>query len=129
MWNLKKKLWPKNKLYIPTGELNQLGKLETGPEEIKNLLYKEYKERLRPRPIHPNLIHIEQIKTNAFEVKLEDAKQHKSPDWTIGDLDNVLKDINQNKSRDPDGINRSIFHISCIGGNLKKSLLILFNKI
>ena len=129
MWNLKKKLWPKHKESIPTGKINHFGKLVTGPEEIKALLHKEYKERLRPRPIHPNLKHIEEIKNKSFEVKLEDAKKHKSPDWTMGDLENVLKSVNQNKARDPHGLNRSIFHISCIGDNLKESLLILFNKI
>ena len=45
------------------------------------------------------------------------------------DLDTVLKGIGKNKSRDPDGINRSIFHFNCIGKNLKDSLLIMFNRL
>ena len=39
MWNLKKKLWPKKTQSNPTGKLNHLGKLETGPEEIKKNFY------------------------------------------------------------------------------------------
>ena len=62
-------------------------------------------------------------------MKLEDAKKKKSPDWKMPELEKVLKDINKNKSRDPDGINQSIFHFDIIGDNSKESLLILFNKI
>ena len=129
MWNLKKRLWPKLKESVPTGKINHLGKLVTSPEEIKNLLHKEFNERLRPRSMNPYLKHIEELKIKTFELKLGEAKKKKSPDWTMNDLDKVLKDINRNKSRDPDGINRSIFHLDTIGVNLKDSLLILFNKI
>ena len=45
------------------------------------------------------------------------------------DLDKVLRVVGQNKARDPDGLNRSIFHSNCIGKNLKESLLIMFNKL
>ena len=41
----------------------------------------------------------------------------------------LLDKIGHNKSRDPDGINRSIFQTNCIGSDLKKSLLDLFNKV
>ena len=51
----KKKLWPKNKETMPTGKFNHSGKLVTSPPDIKALLYKEYNERLRTRPDHPNL--------------------------------------------------------------------------
>ena len=105
MWNLRKKIWPKNQESIPTGKLNHTGKLVTGPQEIKTLLHKEYKERLRPRPTHPNLSHLNEIKNKSFEAKLKEAKKNKSPDWTMSELDVVLKDINKNKSRDPQGIN------------------------
>ena len=129
MWNLKKRLWPKLKESVPTGKINHQGKLVTSPEEIKTLLHKEFNERLRPRSMNPYLKHIEELKIKTFELKLGEAKKKMSPDWTMNDLDKVLKDINRKKSRDPDGINRSIFHLDTIGVNLKDSLLILFNKI
>ena len=47
----------------------------------------------------------------------------------MADLETVLKDINKNKSRDPDGINRSIFHLDCIGSNLKQSFLNMVNEM
>ena len=95
MWNIMKNIWPKNQESIPTGKLNHIGKLVTGPQEIKTLFYKEYKERLRPRPTHPNLSHLNEIKNKSFEAKLKEAKKNKSPDWTMSELDIVLKDIDK----------------------------------
>ena len=45
------------------------------------------------------------------------------------ELEEVLQKLSENKSRDPHGLNRSIFHTNCIGKDLKESLLIVFNKI
>ena len=45
------------------------------------------------------------------------------------DINKVLGYIRQNKSRDPDGLNRIIFHLKNIGLNLKESILIMFNKL
>ena len=89
MWKLKKKLWPKLIESIQTGKLNHKGKLVTGPEDIKKLLKKEYSERLRDRPYHPNLKEIGMLKKEAFEAKLEEAKNNKSPDWNMTDLDTI----------------------------------------
>ena len=69
MWKLKKKLWPKNKDPIPTGKLNHQGKLVTSPHDLKNLLAKEYIERLMPRPIHPDFEDININKKESFKVK------------------------------------------------------------
>ena len=129
MWKLKKHISPKHRESIPTGKINHQNKLVTGPEEIKTLLDKEYRERLRPRPTHPNFVEIEQIKREAFKNKLNKARLTKSFKWNMHDLDKVLNIVGKNKSRDPDGLNRSIFHPNCIGQILKESLLIMFNEL
>ena len=129
MWKLKQKLWPRHSESVTTGKINHQGKLITGPEDIKKLLAKEFSERLRSRPYHPNFKNINIIKNESFEQKLKEAKLNKSPDWTMADLDRVLKNINQNKARDPEGMNRSIFHDNCIGSNLKESFLVMANKL
>ena len=120
MGKLKKKLWPKRKESIQTGKINHQGKLITRPEDLKKLLEKEYSERLRPRPYNPSIKDLEMVKKEVFETKLKEAIANKSPDWNMEELDRVLKDINQNKSRDPAGLNRIIFHPSYIGSNLKQ---------
>ena len=129
MWILKKRLWPKKNVTIQTGKINHQGKLVTSPEDIKSLLYKEYNERLRARPEHPKMKEIFEAKKKAFESKILEAKLNKTQDWTMSQLESVLTKIGHNKAQDPYGVNRSIFHINCIGNNLKESLLILFNKI
>ena len=60
---------------------------------------------------------------------MDTVKTNKSDDWTIQELDIVLKGIKKGKSRDPEGLSREIFHLSLIGSNLKKSLLIMFNQL
>ena len=129
MWILKKRLCPKKNETIQTGKINHKGKLVTSPEDIKSLIYKEYNERLRPRPEHPMMKDIFEEKKKAFDFKLKEAKLNKTPDWNMSQLEAVLKKVGRNKAQDPDGFNRSIFHIKCIGINLKESLLVLFNTI
>ena len=51
MWKLLNKLWPKNSNSLPTAKKNHRGKIVSGPCEIKLLLAKEYKDRLRCIPI------------------------------------------------------------------------------
>ena len=35
MWNLKKRLWPKNKMSLPAAKINHQGKLISNPKNIK----------------------------------------------------------------------------------------------
>ena len=69
------------------------------------------------------------LKKESFKVKLEEATKTKSLPWNMQDLDGVLHTISENKSRDPHGLNRIIFHTKCIGSDLKESLLIMFNNL
>ena len=75
---------------------------------MKILLAKEYSKRLRPRPEHPDMKHIFEVKKEVFEAKMKEAMDNKSPDWNMCDLEDVLKHIGLNKARDPDGFDRSI---------------------
>ena len=55
MWKLLKKLWPKVGKSLPTAKRNHKGKIVSGARELKVLLAKEYRERLRTRPVRPDL--------------------------------------------------------------------------
>ena len=129
MWKLKKTIWPNKKECLPTGKLNYQGHIVTDSEELKDLYLNEFKERLRGRPSHPKFKEIHKLKESIFQLNMEKAKTKMSPDWTMLDLDKVLKEIKAGKSRDSEGISRDIFHPSVVGENLKLSLLIMFNKI
>ena len=129
MWKLLKKLWPKNGNSSPTAKMNHLGKIVSGPKELKLLLAKEYKERLRTRPVRPDLRSMKVRKNRLFRLKLKLATAAESPDWTIENLDQVLARLKNNKSRDHDGYINEIFKKDVIGNDLKNSMVIMFNKL
>ena len=66
MWKLLNKLWPKNSNSLPTAKKNHRGKIVSGPLEIKLLLAKEYKDRLRCRPIRPDMKKMQKRKKRIF---------------------------------------------------------------
>ena len=93
------------------------------------MLAKEYKERLRSRPVRPDFTENEQRKKMIFELKLKMASSKQSPDWSMTDLEKALKYLKKNKSRDHEGFLNEIFKLEVIGDDLKHSLLIMFNKM
>ena len=99
----------------------------TESEELKESYFNELKERLRSCPSHPELEEIHIIKEDLFKLKWEKNKTTVSCDWTMKELEDVLKQIKKGKFRDPKGISREIFHPTIIGENLRKSLPIMFN--
>ena len=64
-----------------------------------------------------------------FKLKLKMAKCKRSKDWTMSELDSALSKLKNNKSRDNDGFINEIFKKEVGGDNLKKSLLLMFNKL
>ena len=54
VWKLIDKLWPKKEPKLPAGKKNHKGILVTESNQIKQLLAKEYRERLRETPIRPD---------------------------------------------------------------------------
>ena len=129
MWKLMKNLWPKNNSVIPTAKRNHRGKVVSGPTEIKNVLSREYKERLRSRPYRPDLKHFMGMKKTIFKMKMKLARSRKSKPWNMSDLERALSDLKKNKSRDFEGFINEIFKKDIIGDNLKISLLVMFNKL
>ena len=57
------------------------------------------------------------------------AEANKSPDWNMEQLESSLARLKNNKSRDPKGYINEIFKKGVIGEDLKKSLLIMMNRI
>ena len=124
-----KKLWPKHGNNLITAKKNHKGKLVSGAREIKTLLAKEYRERLRSRPVRPDLKLMKKRKKRIFQMKMKLAVSRDSPDWSMDNLEAALSKLKNNKSRDYEGYITEIFKKNVIGSNLKLSLLILFNKL
>ena len=55
MWKLLKKISPKVGNEVPTAKKNHKGKLISGAKNLKILMLKEYSQRLRTRPVRPDL--------------------------------------------------------------------------
>ena len=104
MWKLFKKLWPKSGVTVPTAKRNHKGKIVTGPREIRNVLTQEYKERLRSRPVRPDLQNMNKRKNLIFKMKMKLAENNSCKDWTMYDLERALSNLKNNKSRDFEGL-------------------------
>ena len=93
VWKTMGKLWPKAGTSLPTAKKNHAGKLVSEPKELKKLLAKEYKQRLRVRPVRPDFEQLEIRKERIFNMKLKLAEANSSILWTLGDLEDALRDI------------------------------------
>ena len=80
MWKLYGKLWPKTGVSSHTAKRNHKGKIISAPREIKKLLSKEYKNRLRCRPYKPDMKHLKIRKEKIFQLKMKLAMSKRSPD-------------------------------------------------
>ena len=60
---------------------------------------------------------------------IEEAYKQKTPDWVIDDIDLVLKQLKNNKSRDPLGFGNEMFKPENAGTDLRKALLNMCNQI
>ena len=76
MWKTLKKLWPMCGPTLPTAKKNNRGKIVTGPNELKKLLAKEYKERLRSCSIRPDFLENDNLTNLIFEMKTKLAQAH-----------------------------------------------------
>ena len=129
IWNIKKKLFPKVKPSLPVGKKNLKDQLITNPEELKKLYLESFKYRLRHRPVQPGFEELLEDQEELFKLRLDLSKKVKTKEWSMNDLDKALKGLKTGKCRDPDGLIRELFKEEVIGEDLKKSMLVLFNKI
>ena len=129
IWKMKKKYFPKLKPTLPVAKKNLKGQLITNPEELKELYLNTFKYRLRHRPVQPEYEELLDMQEELFELRLELAKIQKTKPWTMMDLESALKQLKTGKYRDPEGLIREIFMEGVIGEDLKKSMLVLFNKV
>ena len=129
IWKLNKKLWPKHGNTLPIAKRNQRGKLVSNPHELKKVLAREYKDRLRQRSIRQDLLAMRNRRKKIFLLKMKLSGKRRTPDWNLTQLERALKDLKNNKSRDFEGYVNEIFKADVIGEDLKKSLLVMFNKM
>ena len=129
MWKMKKRIFPKNPPSLPTAKKDSKGNLISSHDELKKLYLKTYENRLRHRPMVPEMEELKLLKETLCSKRLEMSSLTKSSPWTGKDLDKVLSKLKNGKARDPHQLIREIFKPGVIGKDLKNSMLILFNKV
>ena len=128
LWNLKKQMFPRSR-DPPTAMKDSDGNLVTNPEKIKEMAVKAYEDRLRNRTMKEGLEGIKNEKEKLADKMMEVAKANKTPNWTMQNLEKVLKQLKNNKSRDPNGLANEIFKENAAGTDLKEAILALMNRI
>ena len=108
-------------------KMNPEGNLVTEKAELENLYLKTYIDRLKPNTITPGLELLEEMKEYLFQLRLQLCRERVSKDWTMADLDTVLKQLKNNKARDAHGHTYELFKYG--GKYLRFSMLKLFNLV
>ena len=128
LWRLKNKL-NKKLPEPPTAMRDSKGNLLTGKRDILEETVKYYEKVLKNRPMKEELTGYQKHREDIASARMKLASQNKTDDWTMEDLDTVLKDLKTNKSRDALGYLNELFKPKAIGSDLKLALLKLMNRI
>ena len=64
-----------------------------------------------------------------FLMRIEHSRQNKSPEFTMIELEKVLKSLKNAKSKDFNGYINELFKEGVAGTDLKTSLLMMFNEM
>ena len=129
IWAIKNKFFPKSQVAKPIAKKNVAGQIITNRKELKQVYASHFAFRMRLRPIVPSLVNYELEVENQFKNILNSTKDVKLPDWSLQDLDKVLKSLKSRQSQDTMGLINEIFMPANIGSDMKASLLILFNEV
>ena len=104
IWKTKNKILLKQKPSVPMAIKDKSGNLITGAEPMKKLILQMFLERLRKRPMHPELKRLQIMKMKLAKKRLILAKKRKTPSWTMAEIEKAIKSLKNNKCRDPDGL-------------------------
>ena len=128
LWKLKRDLFPQDR-DPPTSMIDKEGILQTDPVKILEATTDAYSHRLRSRPIKEGLESVKDAKEKLCNERLTKAKNNKTPDWTMNELEKVLEHLKKDISRDPNGYINELFKPEVAGIDLKKAILNLMNSI
>ena len=68
MWKSMRRICPKFAENLTSAKKSHDGRIVTDPKALKSLLAKEYKERLRSRPIRPDFNESEKFRNIIFKI-------------------------------------------------------------
>ena len=129
LWNLKRKVFPKNAESLPFAKKNFDGRMITSQTELRSLYLETFSHRLRHRPIRDSFKYLKTLKDELCYKRLEIAKTRKSEGWKIDQLRKTLIKLKSGKSRDPHGLVNELFKPEVSGNDFQTSFLMMANKV
>ena len=126
-WKMKKLIAPRSKEMIPCSLIDKHDNLLTDPTTIRNEYLSEFKHRLRTRNIKTELKWYESFLNDICYLRVDAAKSNNSPEFSILELKQVIRELKTEKSMDPIGMVREIFKKA--GDGFLNSLLDMMNSI
>ena len=123
VWKTVNNVFLKNKPQAPVAFEDKNGNLITSHEAINQFALKSMIERLRKRPIHPELTELIKLKTILTQLRFIKCKKTKTPKWTMEQLDKDIKSMKSKKCRDSYDIVNELFKPGIAGRDFKLSIL------
>ena len=128
LWKLKNKVFNKTS-EPPTAVVDLEGNVVTTQKGIMEENVKHFKEVLKNKPMKEELVEFRQQRESLAKARMKGSSQNKTPEWTMDDLVEVLRQLKRNKSRDPLGLLNDLFKPEVAGSDLKIAVLKLMNRI
>ena len=126
LWKLKRKLRG-IALEPTTAMIDSKGNLVTTSKSIEALTMEVLKDKSHIVKDNLKVHHMQ--REQLCENRLEEAKKNITPPWSMDDLTIVLKQLKNNKSRDPLGLANELFKPNHAGEDLKLAVLKLMNQM
>ena len=108
LWKLTKQLKGMSQS-SPTAMLDEKRNLVTTSKALGNLTVEMFSERLKSHTIKSNLKMHQLQKERLCESRMREAQNNTTPDWTSDNMELALKQLKNNKSRDPLGFANEVF--------------------
>ena len=105
--------------------LDEKGNILINRKVIEDKAVEVFTERLKPNKMKENLLSLEETENKLCGIRLNMSKLKKTDPWTLEDLENVIKYLDKDKSRDAIGHANEI--LKCAGSDLKFAVLKLMN--
>ena len=108
---------------------DKYGNLITSDKALKEAALEAYNDRLKGNKIETHLEDLEKDTNTLCEIRVKMSKANKTEPWTMCDLKEVLKQLGNNKARDPEGHSNELFKESVAGTDLLEAVLKIMNLI
>ena len=123
---MEKLIAPRSK-EIPCSLLDKHDNLLTNPATIRNEYLSEFKHRLRTRDIKTEPKWYESFQNDICYLRVDAAKSNNSPEFSIPELKQVIRELRTGTSMDPTGMVKEIFKKA--GDGFLNSLLDMMDSI